>query len=98
MARQEREVGNLERAHRGEAEQMERGFEIMAGLEAAKRELLVKRWEVQDAVFLGKLEVESGVVHGGRLPGVEWSRGDAGNGNVESGLAGVRERADSRLT
>lgn len=98
MARQEREVGNLERAHRGEAEQMERGFEIMAGLEAAKRDLLVRRWEVQDAVFLKKLEVETGVVLGGRLPGVEWSREDISNGNVEEQFPGVRERADSRLT
>jgi hypothetical protein len=75
VARQEREIASLERAQRNETAEMERGFELMDGLDGAKREALSRRWEVQDAVFLRRLEVETGVVLGGRLPGLDWTAG-----------------------
>ncbi|KAM0704188.1 hypothetical protein Q7P35_008421 [Cladosporium inversicolor] len=97
MARQEREIASLERAHRYEAAELERSFEMMEGLDLVKREALFRRWEVQDAVFLRKLEVETGVALGGRLPGLDWSADQlAGH---ESGIpSSSRARVDSRLT
>jgi len=98
-ARQEREISSLERAHRYEAAEMERSFEITEGLDVIKREALFRRWEVQDAVFLRKLEVETGVVLGGRLPGLDWSADQlAGATTGEAGISGSRARVDSRLT
>ena len=94
-ARQERETASLERAHRNEAAEMERSFELTEGLDIVKREALSKRWEVQDAVFLRKLEVETGVVLGGRLPGLDWGVDQLAG---IAGFSGSRARVDSRLT
>jgi hypothetical protein len=94
-ARQERETASLERAHKNEAAEMERSFEMTEGLDIVKRETLLKRWEVQDAVFLRKLEVETGVVLGGRLPGLDWSTDQLVGTTMTSGS---RARVDSRLT
>ena len=98
MARQEREIASLERAHRYEAAEMERSFEITEGLDVVKREALFRRWEVQDAVFLRKLEVDTGVVLGGRLPGLDWGADQLAG--LESGIPTIssRARVDSRLT
>jgi hypothetical protein len=103
VARQEREIASLERAQRNESAEMERGFELMEGLDIVKREALARRWEVQDAVFLRKLEVETGVVLGGRLPGIGWtSDGLAATTTTattsELAVSGSRARVDSRLT
>lgn len=87
VKRQEREVGNLVRAHGGEVEGLERGFGVLVRGVEGKREGLVRRWEVQDAVFLRRLEVE------GRLPGVEW--GD--ELDDDDAVDGVRGRSDSRV-
>jgi hypothetical protein len=75
----------------------------MEGLDIVKREALARRWEVQDAVFLRKLEVETGVVLGGRLPGIGWtSDGLAATTTTattsELAVSGSRARVDSRLT
>jgi hypothetical protein len=75
----------------------------MEGLDIVKREALARRWEVQDAVFLRKLEVETGVVLGGRLPGIDWtSDGLAVTTTIattsELAVSGSRARVDSRLT
>lgn len=100
VARQERDVANLERAHRNESAEMERGFELSEGLDIVKRETLVRRWAVQDAIFLRKLEVETGVVLGGRLPEVDWTTDQlASVRDAGHGVAGLsRARVDSRLT
>ena len=99
VARQEREIASLERAHRAEAADMERSFELTEGLDAIKREVLSRRWEVQDAVFLRKLEVETGVALGGRLPELDWATDQlAGLSSNESAIPGSRARVDSRLT
>ncbi|KAM0717878.1 hypothetical protein Q7P37_006210 [Cladosporium fusiforme] len=89
VARQEREMANLARAHRGEEEGMERGWGVLEALVGVKREALVRRWEVEDAVFLRRLEVETGVELGGRLPPVLWE------GGVFVALAG--EGVDGKL-
>lgn len=97
MARQEREIASLERAHRNEAAEMERSFELTEGLDLVKREALSRRWEVQDAIFLRKLEVDTGVVLGGRLPGLDWGADQLAG--LEAGIPGSsRARVDSRLT
>jgi hypothetical protein len=97
MARQEREIASLERAHRYEAAEMERSFEMTEGLDVLKREALFRRWEVQDAVFLRKLEVDTGVVLGGRLPGLDWGA-DQLSGHESGVPSSSRARVDSRLT
>lgn len=100
VARQERETASLERAHRNENAEMERGFELTEGLDVVKREILARRWEVQDAVFLRKLEVETGVVLGGRLPGLDWATDQLAGTTTpyQSDVPGSRVRVDSRLT
>jgi hypothetical protein len=84
---------------------MERGFELTEGLDIVKREGLARRWEVQDAVFLRKLEVETGVVLGGRLPGLDWTTDQLAGTTTpittttwEPVVSGSRARVDSRLT
>lgn len=97
MVRHEREIASLERAHRNEAAEMERSFELTEGLDLVKREALFRRWEVQDAIFLRKLEVDTGVVLGGRLPGLNWGADQLAG--IEVGVSGSsRARVDSRLT
>jgi hypothetical protein len=104
VARQEREICNLERAQRAEAAELERAFDMSESLEFLKRETLVRRWEVQDAIFLRKLEVDTGVALGGRLPEVDWTadqlagcaRSDSSAG--PGGIPSSRARVDSRLT
>jgi hypothetical protein len=105
IARQEREIGSMERAQRNESAEMERGFELTEGLDIVKREGLARRWEVQDAVFLRKLEVETGVVLGGRLPGLDWTTDQLAGTTTpittttwEPVVSGSRARVDSRLT
>lgn len=100
VARQERETASLERAHRNENAEMERGFELTEGLDVVKREVLARRWEVQDAVFLRKLEIETGVALGGRLPGLDWATDQLAGAIIpdQPGVAGSRARVDSRLT
>jgi len=102
VARQEREISSLERAQRAEAAELERAFDMTESLELLKRETLVRRWEVQDAIFLRKLEVDTGVALGGRLPEVDWTA-DQLAGWTTPGDSGVmhtssRARVDSRLT
>ena len=76
---------------------MERSFELTEGLDLVKREALFRRWEVQDAIFLRKLEVDTGVVLGGRLPGLNWGADQLAG--IEVGVSGSsRARVDSRLT
>lgn len=45
----------------------------------------MRLWEVQDAVFLRRLEVDTGVVLGGRLPPVEWEGSTCGGGSGGDG-------------
>lgn len=103
VARQERELSCLERAQKAEAAELERSFDFTESLEFFKRETLVRRWEVQDAVFLRRLEVDTGVVLGGRLPEVDWEGDqlagwDRGGEGAGGGFPGSRARVDSRLT
>lgn len=78
---------------------MERSFEMMEGLDAVKREALFRRWEVQDAIFLRRLEVETGVALGGRLPALDWGVDQlAGHEAGISIPSSSRARVDSRLT
>lgn len=102
IARQEREISSLERAQRFEVAEVERGFETIEGLDVVKREVLSRRWEVQDAVFLRKLEVDTGVVLGGRLPGLDWGADQLAGleqATCETTAGSCsRARVDSRLT
>lgn len=99
VARQEREMASLERAQRAEAADMERSFEATEGMDVVKREMLSRRWELQDAVFLRQLEVETGVALGGRLPELDWATDQlAGLPICEPAIPGSRARVDSRLT
>ena len=102
VARQEREIASLERAQRVEAAELERAFDMTESLEFLKRETLVRRWEVQDAIFLRKLEVDTGVVLGGRLPEVDWTADQLAGwprGDADAGVSLTsRARVDSRLT
>lgn len=113
VARQEREVGGLVRAQEGEREGLEKGWGVVEALVRGKRGMLSRRWEVEDRVFMKRLEVETGVVLGGRVPGVEWEGEnvkvvDGGKGlAMEDGIPGAlqdgfvtpgsRGRVDSRL-
>lgn len=99
VARQEREIASLERAQRAEAADMERSFEATEGLDVVKREVLSRRWELQDAVFLRQLENETGVTLGGRLPELDWATDQlAGLPICQPTIPGSRARVDSRLT
>ena len=102
VARQEREIASLERAQRVEAAELERAFDMTESLGFLKRETLVRRWEVQDAIFLRKLEVDTGVVLGGRLPEVDWTADQLAGwprGDADAGVSLTsRARVDSRLT
>jgi hypothetical protein len=102
VARQEREICSLERAQRAEAAELERAFDMTESLAFLKRETLVRRWEVQDAIFLRKLEADTGVVLGGRLPEVDWTADQLVGWPRRGADTGVtpssRARVDSRLT
>lgn len=98
--RQDKALVDLQKLQRKEEVDLEKGCnaekEKFRDMEYEKRRRLSARWHVQNAIFLKRLEAETGVVLRGHLPVLEWGL-EKRLENMHIGPHVVRSRWDSLL-